>query len=277
MNIYVFIYLYLKNTYVYINRCIYRYISATFTLNPKRFPHSSFKSTFPLWLNLQSSPRYIQNGFQPSFRKRGGQELLPKHVRQVKKAFLAPDFFSVPISVKKSRVHSDPLKKIWSPKSVFYRMQNICIYICVYCPTVGRKSRSFAGKASKDSTQWWAYFQWVCFMPCGYSSPIFRHWSTLIWPKDLVRALIVHKVCLSKGTLGTWKKQRVGVNFQKMADPVTNRTNRVGHLQSQKRKAPWMWRVSRYAKYAAELACNNSSPNKISWATSFSDAVVRLF
>ena len=26
--------------------------------------------------------------------------------------------------------------------------------------------------------------------------------------------------------------------FQKMADPVTNRTNRVGHLQSQKRKAP---------------------------------------
>ena len=38
--------------------------SAKFTLNSKRFPR--LKSTFPLWLNLQSSPRYIQNGFQPS-------------------------------------------------------------------------------------------------------------------------------------------------------------------------------------------------------------------
>ena len=39
-------------------------VSAKFTLNSKRFPR--LKSTFPLWLNLQSSPRYIQNGFQPS-------------------------------------------------------------------------------------------------------------------------------------------------------------------------------------------------------------------
>ena len=38
--------------------------SAKFALNSKRFPR--LKSTFPLWLNLQSSPRYIQNGFQPS-------------------------------------------------------------------------------------------------------------------------------------------------------------------------------------------------------------------
>ena len=38
--------------------------SAKFTLNSKRFPR--LKSTFPLWLNLQSSLRYIQNGFQPS-------------------------------------------------------------------------------------------------------------------------------------------------------------------------------------------------------------------
>ena len=43
---------------------IYIYISAKFTLNSKRFPR--LKSTFPLWLNLQSSPRYIQNEFQPS-------------------------------------------------------------------------------------------------------------------------------------------------------------------------------------------------------------------
>ena len=40
------------------------HLSAKFTLNSKRFPR--LKSTFPLWLNLQSSPRYIQNGFQPS-------------------------------------------------------------------------------------------------------------------------------------------------------------------------------------------------------------------
>ena len=46
------------------NTCVYIYISAKFTLNSKRFPR--LKSTFPLWLNLQSSPRYIQNGFQPS-------------------------------------------------------------------------------------------------------------------------------------------------------------------------------------------------------------------
>ena len=34
------------------------YESVKFTLNSKRFPR--LKSTFPLWLNLQSSPRYIQ-------------------------------------------------------------------------------------------------------------------------------------------------------------------------------------------------------------------------
>ena len=36
------------------------HISAKIALNSKRFPR--LKSTFPLWLNLQSSPRYIQNG-----------------------------------------------------------------------------------------------------------------------------------------------------------------------------------------------------------------------